>query len=87
MVGKLNEINLVSRHSEGLQTTRVLAPIPKQAMQWTTGFPTKVYNLNLLHLGSYKENRGSFIDKFLMISASELKHFISYHFVFGSADK
>ncbi|XP_030543069.1 carbon catabolite repressor protein 4 homolog 6 isoform X2 [Rhodamnia argentea] len=28
-------------HSDGLQTTRVLAPIPKQAMQWTTGFPTK----------------------------------------------
>ncbi|XP_056166668.1 carbon catabolite repressor protein 4 homolog 6 isoform X2 [Syzygium oleosum] len=31
-------------HSEGLQTTRVLAPIPKQAMQWTTGFPTKISN-------------------------------------------
>nr|XP_043609204.1 carbon catabolite repressor protein 4 homolog 6 isoform X2 [Erigeron canadensis] len=28
--------------SEGLQTVRVLAPIPKQAMQWTPGFPTKV---------------------------------------------
>ncbi|KAI3737908.1 hypothetical protein L2E82_27923 [Cichorium intybus] len=27
--------------SEGLQTVRVLAPIPKQAMQWTPGFPTK----------------------------------------------
>jgi hypothetical protein len=26
--------------SEGLQTVRVLAPIPKQAMQWTPGFPT-----------------------------------------------
>ncbi|ESQ41090.1 hypothetical protein EUTSA_v10012752mg [Eutrema salsugineum] len=26
--------------SEGLQTVRVLAPIPKQAMQWTLGFPT-----------------------------------------------
>ncbi|XVF47908.1 hypothetical protein PTKIN_Ptkin03bG0147600 [Pterospermum kingtungense] len=28
--------------SEDLQTVRVLAPIPKQAMQWTPGFPTKV---------------------------------------------
>ncbi|XP_071717761.1 carbon catabolite repressor protein 4 homolog 6 [Rutidosis leptorrhynchoides] len=27
--------------SKGLQTARVLAPIPKQAMQWTPGFPTK----------------------------------------------
>nr|GEV43328.1 carbon catabolite repressor protein 4 homolog 6 [Tanacetum cinerariifolium] len=27
--------------SEGLQTVRVLAPIPKQAMEWTPGFPTK----------------------------------------------
>ncbi|KAL5127589.1 Carbon catabolite repressor protein 4 6 [Glycine soja] len=27
--------------SEGLQTTRVLAPISKHAMQWTPGFPTK----------------------------------------------
>ncbi|XP_063935531.1 carbon catabolite repressor protein 4 homolog 6 isoform X3 [Daucus carota subsp. sativus] len=27
--------------SEGLQTVRVLAPIPKHAMQWTNGFPTK----------------------------------------------
>ncbi|KAK7260860.1 hypothetical protein RIF29_27159 [Crotalaria pallida] len=27
--------------SEGLQTTRVLAPIPKHAMDWTPGFPTK----------------------------------------------
>ncbi|KAJ0243291.1 Carbon catabolite repressor protein 4 6 [Hirschfeldia incana] len=26
--------------SEGLETVRVLAPIPKQAMQWTPGFPT-----------------------------------------------
>ncbi|KAK6912650.1 Endonuclease/exonuclease/phosphatase [Dillenia turbinata] len=26
--------------SEGLQTVRVLAPIPKQAMQWTVGYPT-----------------------------------------------
>ncbi|TXG62111.1 hypothetical protein EZV62_013474 [Acer yangbiense] len=31
-----------SSHSEGLQTVRVLAPIPKHAMQWTPGFPTKV---------------------------------------------
>lgn len=27
--------------SEGLQSVRVLAPIPKQAMEWTPGFPTK----------------------------------------------
>ncbi|KAM0053764.1 putative poly(A)-specific ribonuclease [Helianthus debilis subsp. tardiflorus] len=27
--------------SEGLQTVRVLAPIPKKAMEWTPGFPTK----------------------------------------------
>ncbi|KAK1411740.1 hypothetical protein QVD17_32434 [Tagetes erecta] len=27
--------------SEGLQTVRVLAPIPKHAMEWTPGFPTK----------------------------------------------
>ncbi|KAI7737392.1 hypothetical protein M8C21_015320 [Ambrosia artemisiifolia] len=27
--------------SEGLQTVRVLAPIPKKAMEWTRGFPTK----------------------------------------------
>ncbi|KAL4560201.1 hypothetical protein LXL04_032350 [Taraxacum kok-saghyz] len=27
--------------SEGVETVRVLAPIPKQAMQWTPGFPTK----------------------------------------------
>ncbi|KAL8265491.1 hypothetical protein R6Q59_023621 [Mikania micrantha] len=27
--------------SEGLQTVRVLAPIPKRAMEWTPGFPTK----------------------------------------------
>ncbi|CAN8299248.1 unnamed protein product [Cochlearia groenlandica] len=26
--------------SEGLETVRVLSPIPKQAMQWTPGFPT-----------------------------------------------
>ncbi|XP_047160761.1 LOW QUALITY PROTEIN: carbon catabolite repressor protein 4 homolog 6-like [Vigna umbellata] len=28
--------------SEGLQTTRVLAPMAKHAMEWTPGFPTKV---------------------------------------------
>ncbi|XP_076941829.1 carbon catabolite repressor protein 4 homolog 6-like [Bidens hawaiensis] len=27
--------------SEGLQTVRVLAPIPKHAMEWTPGYPTK----------------------------------------------
>lgn len=27
--------------SNGLQTVKVLAPIPKHAMQWTPGFPTK----------------------------------------------
>ncbi|XP_024983570.1 carbon catabolite repressor protein 4 homolog 6 [Cynara cardunculus var. scolymus] len=27
--------------SKGLQTVKVLAPIPKHAMQWTPGFPTK----------------------------------------------
>ncbi|KAL7617262.1 carbon catabolite repressor protein 4 homolog 6 [Lactuca sativa] len=27
--------------SDGLQTVRILAPIPKHAMQWTPGFPTK----------------------------------------------
>ncbi|CAJ1972106.1 unnamed protein product, partial [Sphenostylis stenocarpa] len=27
--------------SEGLQTTRVLAPMSKDAMEWTPGFPTK----------------------------------------------
>ncbi|KAI8547231.1 hypothetical protein RHMOL_Rhmol07G0179100 [Rhododendron molle] len=30
-----------NRRSEGLQTVGVLAPIPKHAMQWTPGFPTK----------------------------------------------
>ncbi|XP_027940118.1 carbon catabolite repressor protein 4 homolog 6 isoform X1 [Vigna unguiculata] len=28
--------------SEGLQTTRVLAPMAKHAMEWTPGFPTKL---------------------------------------------
>lgn len=35
-------VDLSLRRSEGLQTTRVLAPISKHAMQWTPGFPTKV---------------------------------------------
>lgn len=39
-------------HSEGLQTTRVLAPIPKQAMQWTTGFPTKKWGSDHIALVS-----------------------------------
>ncbi|KAI4380942.1 hypothetical protein MLD38_007070 [Melastoma candidum] len=30
-----------NRHSEGLQTVGVLAPLPKDAMTWTSGFPTK----------------------------------------------
>ncbi|CAN6721149.1 unnamed protein product [Malus baccata var. baccata] len=33
--------------SEGLQTVRVLAPIPKQAMQWTSGFPTKKWGSDI----------------------------------------
>lgn len=35
-------LDLSHRRSAGLQTTRVLAPIPKHAMEWTPGFPTKV---------------------------------------------
>jgi len=37
------QFDSTSRRSEALQTVRVLAPIQKQAMQWTRGFPTKVY--------------------------------------------
>lgn len=37
-----------ARRSEGLQTVRVLAPIPKQAMQWTPGFPTPVQSLCMI---------------------------------------
>ncbi|KAK4783531.1 hypothetical protein SAY86_007905 [Trapa natans] len=39
--------------SEGLQTVRVLAPIPKQAMQqWTQGFPTKKWGSDHIALVS-----------------------------------
>ncbi|XP_059658083.1 carbon catabolite repressor protein 4 homolog 6 isoform X2 [Cornus florida] len=38
--------------SEGLQTVRVLAPIPKHAMQWTTGFPTKKWGSDHIALVS-----------------------------------
>lgn len=36
---------VICRRSEGLQTARVLAPIPKHAMLWAKGFPTKVQEL------------------------------------------
>lgn len=35
-------VQIKLRRSEGLQTVRVLAPIPKNAMQFVRGFPTKV---------------------------------------------
>ncbi|VFR01813.1 unnamed protein product [Cuscuta campestris] len=38
--------------SEGLQTVRVLAPIPKQAMQWFRGFPTKKWGSDHIALVS-----------------------------------
>jgi len=38
--------------SEGLQTVRVLAPIPKNAMQWTPGFPTKKWGSDHIALVS-----------------------------------
>ncbi|XVE71636.1 hypothetical protein DITRI_Ditri10aG0167200 [Diplodiscus trichospermus] len=38
--------------SEGLQTVRVLAPIPKHAMQWTPGFPTKKWGSDHIALAS-----------------------------------
>ncbi|XP_057478091.1 LOW QUALITY PROTEIN: carbon catabolite repressor protein 4 homolog 6 [Actinidia eriantha] len=38
--------------SEGLQTVRVLAPIPKHAMQWTPGFPTKKWGSDHIALVS-----------------------------------
>ncbi|XP_012076635.1 carbon catabolite repressor protein 4 homolog 6 isoform X2 [Jatropha curcas] len=38
--------------SEGLQTNRVLAPIPKHAMQWTPGFPTKKWGSDHIALAS-----------------------------------
>lgn len=39
-------------HSEGLQTVRVLAPIPKHAMQWTAGYPTKKWGSDHIALAS-----------------------------------
>ncbi|XVF34415.1 hypothetical protein REPUB_Repub18cG0057100 [Reevesia pubescens] len=39
-------------HSEGLQTVKVLAPIPKLAMQWTPGFPTKKWGSDHFALAS-----------------------------------
>ncbi|KAM7257246.1 hypothetical protein ACFE04_012987 [Oxalis oulophora] len=38
--------------SEGLQTTKVLAPIPKHAMEWTPGFPTKKWGSDHIALAS-----------------------------------
>uniref|UniRef100_A0A2P2LGG6 Uncharacterized protein MANES_16G118500 n=1 Tax=Rhizophora mucronata TaxID=61149 RepID=A0A2P2LGG6_RHIMU len=38
--------------SEGLQTVRVLAPLPKHAMQWTPGFPTKKWGSDHIALAS-----------------------------------
>ncbi|MBA0645778.1 hypothetical protein Goklo_013834, partial [Gossypium klotzschianum] len=38
--------------SEGLQTVRVLAPIPKHAMQWTPGFPTKKWGSDHIALAA-----------------------------------
>ncbi|KAK8655054.1 hypothetical protein V6N13_107646 [Hibiscus sabdariffa] len=38
--------------SEGLQTVRVLAPFPKQAMQWTPGFPKKKWGSDHIALAS-----------------------------------
>ncbi|CAL1375116.1 unnamed protein product [Linum trigynum] len=38
--------------SKGLQTVGVLAPIPKRAMQWTTGFPTKKWGSDHIALVS-----------------------------------
>ncbi|GAB4854138.1 hypothetical protein Ancab_022722 [Ancistrocladus abbreviatus] len=38
--------------SEGVQTVRVLAPIPKDAMQWTPGFPTKKWGSDHIALAA-----------------------------------
>lgn len=38
--------------SEGLQTVKVLAPIPKHAMQWTQGFPTKKWGSDHIALAT-----------------------------------
>ncbi|KAM7459447.1 hypothetical protein LguiA_036441 [Lonicera macranthoides] len=38
--------------SQGLQTVRVLAPIPTHAMQWTPGFPTKKWGSDHIALVS-----------------------------------
>ncbi|KAL3844114.1 hypothetical protein ACJIZ3_001517 [Penstemon smallii] len=39
-------------HSEGLQTAKVLAPIPKHVMQYTRGFPTKKWGSDHIALVS-----------------------------------
>ncbi|XP_044464035.1 carbon catabolite repressor protein 4 homolog 6 isoform X2 [Mangifera indica] len=39
-------------HSNGIQTVKVLAPIPKHAMQWTPGFPTKKWGSDHIALAS-----------------------------------
>ncbi|KAK7293642.1 hypothetical protein RJT34_16514 [Clitoria ternatea] len=38
--------------SEGVQTVRVLAPMPKHAMEWTCGFPTKKWGSDHIALVS-----------------------------------
>ncbi|KAK9273941.1 hypothetical protein L1049_018753 [Liquidambar formosana] len=38
--------------SEGLHTVKVLAPIPKHAMQWTPGFPTRKWGSDHIALAS-----------------------------------
>ncbi|XP_044471954.1 carbon catabolite repressor protein 4 homolog 6-like [Mangifera indica] len=39
-------------HSSGIQTVRVLAPMPKHAMQWTLGFPTEKWGSDHIALAS-----------------------------------
>ncbi|XP_057960189.1 carbon catabolite repressor protein 4 homolog 6 [Malania oleifera] len=39
-------------HSEGLQTVRVLAPIPTHVLQWTRGFPTRKWGSDHIALAS-----------------------------------
>ncbi|KAB2629367.1 carbon catabolite repressor protein 4 6-like [Pyrus ussuriensis x Pyrus communis] len=47
----LGKVDYIWR-SEGLQTVRVFAPIPKQATQWTSGFPTKKWGSDHIALAS-----------------------------------
>ncbi|XP_058221904.1 carbon catabolite repressor protein 4 homolog 6 isoform X3 [Rhododendron vialii] len=49
--GFLGTVDYIWR-SEGLQTVGVLAPIPKHAMQWTPGFPTKKWGSDHIALVS-----------------------------------